>query len=148
MGGGGLEGGTAGRPAGTHGLGREMLATLRQVAGDTVADLVTITPDPAVEAIVGSSARRLRQRARRRARPGARRRASHRWYGTTSPTTPAQSWPTHRSQQNRHARVLKSPHGAPGASRSHRRKIHAGQAPSACPGRWADPADVCDPHIS
>ncbi|MER6961370.1 D-erythronate dehydrogenase [Streptomyces sp. NPDC000618] len=32
----------------------EMLATLRQVAGDAVADLVTITPDPAVEAIVGS----------------------------------------------------------------------------------------------
>jgi nucleoside-diphosphate-sugar epimerase len=32
----------------------DMLATLRQVAGDAVADLVTITPDPAVEAIVGS----------------------------------------------------------------------------------------------
>ncbi|KND42944.1 D-erythronate dehydrogenase [Streptomyces stelliscabiei] len=32
----------------------EMLATLRQVAGDTVADLVTVRPDPAVEAIVGS----------------------------------------------------------------------------------------------
>jgi nucleoside-diphosphate-sugar epimerase len=32
----------------------EMLATLRQVAGDAVADLVTITPDPAVEAIVSS----------------------------------------------------------------------------------------------
>lgn len=32
----------------------EMLATLRRVAGDTVADLVTITPDPGVEAIVGS----------------------------------------------------------------------------------------------
>ncbi|MEU1202899.1 D-erythronate dehydrogenase [Streptomyces sp. NPDC005813] len=32
----------------------EMLDTLRQLAGDAVADLVTITPDPAVEAIVGS----------------------------------------------------------------------------------------------
>jgi nucleoside-diphosphate-sugar epimerase len=32
----------------------EMLATLRQVAGDAVADLVTITPDPDIEAIVGS----------------------------------------------------------------------------------------------
>ncbi|MFG2133651.1 D-erythronate dehydrogenase [Streptomyces sp. NPDC048751] len=32
----------------------EMLATLRQVAGDAVADLVTISPDPAVEAIVAS----------------------------------------------------------------------------------------------
>ncbi|MEU5001266.1 D-erythronate dehydrogenase [Streptomyces sp. NPDC021622] len=32
----------------------EMLATLRRVAGDAVADLVTVTPDPAVEAIVGS----------------------------------------------------------------------------------------------
>ncbi|MER5757582.1 D-erythronate dehydrogenase [Streptomyces sp. NPDC002088] len=32
----------------------EMLATLRQVAGDAVAGLVTITPDPAVEAIVAS----------------------------------------------------------------------------------------------
>ncbi|MER5793682.1 D-erythronate dehydrogenase [Streptomyces sp. NPDC001980] len=32
----------------------DMLATLRQAAGDTVADLVTIAPDPAVEAIVGS----------------------------------------------------------------------------------------------
>ncbi|MGW7820510.1 D-erythronate dehydrogenase [Streptomyces puniciscabiei] len=32
----------------------DMLATLRQVAGDAVADLVSITPDPAVEAIVGS----------------------------------------------------------------------------------------------
>ncbi|MCL8010252.1 D-erythronate dehydrogenase [Streptomyces sp. AS02] len=32
----------------------EMLATLRQVAGDAVADLVTIAPDPAIEAIVGS----------------------------------------------------------------------------------------------
>ncbi|MFI9808615.1 D-erythronate dehydrogenase [Streptomyces sp. NPDC052301] len=32
----------------------EMLATLRQVAGDAVADLVTVTPDPAVEAVVGS----------------------------------------------------------------------------------------------
>ncbi|SOE06769.1 D-erythronate dehydrogenase [Streptomyces sp. Ag109_G2-15] len=32
----------------------DMLATLRQVAGDAVADLVTITPDPAIEAIVGS----------------------------------------------------------------------------------------------
>ncbi|MFF7974349.1 D-erythronate dehydrogenase [Streptomyces sp. NPDC007905] len=32
----------------------QMLATLRQVAGDAVADLVTIGPDPAVEAIVGS----------------------------------------------------------------------------------------------
>ncbi|MEV0227214.1 D-erythronate dehydrogenase [Streptomyces sp. NPDC050704] len=32
----------------------EMMATLRQVAGDAVADLVTIRPDPAVETIVGS----------------------------------------------------------------------------------------------
>ncbi|WP_326573646.1 NAD-dependent epimerase/dehydratase family protein [Streptomyces sp. NBC_00481] len=32
----------------------EMLATLRQVAGDAVADLVTINPDPAIEALVGS----------------------------------------------------------------------------------------------
>ncbi|KUM84589.1 MULTISPECIES: D-erythronate dehydrogenase [Streptomyces] len=32
----------------------DMLATLRQVAGDTVADRVTLAPDPAVEAIVGS----------------------------------------------------------------------------------------------
>ncbi|AVH55821.1 MULTISPECIES: D-erythronate dehydrogenase [Streptomyces] len=32
----------------------EMLDTLRRVAGDAVADLVTITPDPGVEAIVGS----------------------------------------------------------------------------------------------
>jgi nucleoside-diphosphate-sugar epimerase len=32
----------------------EMIATLRQVAGDAVADLVTVAPDPAVEAIVGS----------------------------------------------------------------------------------------------
>ncbi|MFI2200308.1 D-erythronate dehydrogenase [Streptomyces sp. NPDC020192] len=32
----------------------DMLATLRQVAGDAVADLVTISPDPAVEAIVAS----------------------------------------------------------------------------------------------
>ncbi|MDI3387886.1 NAD-dependent epimerase/dehydratase family protein [Streptomyces sp. B-S-A8] len=32
----------------------EMLATVRRVAGDAVADLVTVSPDPAVEAIVGS----------------------------------------------------------------------------------------------
>jgi nucleoside-diphosphate-sugar epimerase len=32
----------------------EMLATLRRVAGDAVADLVTIAPDAGVEAIVGS----------------------------------------------------------------------------------------------
>ncbi|WP_105969193.1 D-erythronate dehydrogenase [Streptomyces geranii] len=32
----------------------DMLATLRRVAGDAVADLVTVAPDPAVEAIVGS----------------------------------------------------------------------------------------------
>ncbi|MGW3817642.1 D-erythronate dehydrogenase [Streptomyces sp. NPDC005046] len=32
----------------------EMLATLRQVAGASAADLVTITPDPAIEALVGS----------------------------------------------------------------------------------------------
>ncbi|POX42672.1 NAD-dependent epimerase [Streptomyces sp. Ru73] len=32
----------------------EMLDTLRKVAGDAVADLVTVAPDPAVEAIVGS----------------------------------------------------------------------------------------------
>jgi nucleoside-diphosphate-sugar epimerase len=33
---------------------REMLATVRRVAGDAVADLVTVTPDAGVEAIVGS----------------------------------------------------------------------------------------------
>ncbi|MFJ4002275.1 D-erythronate dehydrogenase [Streptomyces sp. NPDC090023] len=32
----------------------EMLRTLRRVAGDAVADLVTVAPEPAVEAIVGS----------------------------------------------------------------------------------------------
>lgn len=32
----------------------EMLDTLRQVAGDEVADRVTVAPDPAIEAIVGS----------------------------------------------------------------------------------------------
>jgi D-erythronate 2-dehydrogenase len=32
----------------------EMLDTVRRVAGDGVADLVTVAPDPAVEAIVGS----------------------------------------------------------------------------------------------
>jgi nucleoside-diphosphate-sugar epimerase len=32
----------------------EMLDTLRRVAGDAVADLVTVAPDPAVETIVGS----------------------------------------------------------------------------------------------
>lgn len=32
----------------------ELLDTLRAVAGDAVADLVTVAPDPAVEAIVGS----------------------------------------------------------------------------------------------
>ncbi|MEU6349193.1 D-erythronate dehydrogenase [Streptomyces sp. NPDC047072] len=32
----------------------DMLATLREVAGDTVADRVTVAPDPAIEAIVGS----------------------------------------------------------------------------------------------
>ncbi|MFE5889556.1 D-erythronate dehydrogenase [Streptomyces sp. NPDC056462] len=32
----------------------DILATLRRVAGDSVSDLVTISPDPAVEAIVGS----------------------------------------------------------------------------------------------
>ncbi|MFG2460368.1 D-erythronate dehydrogenase [Streptomyces sp. NPDC048523] len=32
----------------------DILATLRQVAGDPVADRVTLAPDPAVEAIVGS----------------------------------------------------------------------------------------------
>ncbi|MEU6814361.1 D-erythronate dehydrogenase [Streptomyces sp. NPDC046860] len=32
----------------------DMLHTLRRVAGDAVADLVTVAPDPAVEAIVGS----------------------------------------------------------------------------------------------
>ncbi|WP_435279070.1 D-erythronate dehydrogenase [Streptomyces sp. 1222.5] len=32
----------------------EMLAVLRRTAGDTVADLVTVAPDPAVEAIVAS----------------------------------------------------------------------------------------------
>ncbi|WP_372346206.1 D-erythronate dehydrogenase [Streptomyces sp. KL116D] len=32
----------------------EIIDTLRQLAGDAVADLVTVAPDPAVEAIVGS----------------------------------------------------------------------------------------------
>ncbi|MFG2937350.1 D-erythronate dehydrogenase [Streptomyces sp. NPDC048282] len=32
----------------------ELLATLRQVAGDAAADLVTVAPDPAIEAVVGS----------------------------------------------------------------------------------------------
>lgn len=32
----------------------EILDTLRQVAGDTVADLVKVAPNPAVESIVGS----------------------------------------------------------------------------------------------
>ncbi|MEU6665975.1 D-erythronate dehydrogenase [Streptomyces sp. NPDC046727] len=32
----------------------DMLATLREVAGDAAADLVTISPDPAIEAIVAS----------------------------------------------------------------------------------------------
>jgi hypothetical protein len=32
----------------------EMIAALRQVAGDAVADLVTVAPDPAVEAVVSS----------------------------------------------------------------------------------------------
>ncbi|MGY0490640.1 D-erythronate dehydrogenase [Streptomyces sp. WG-D5] len=32
----------------------EMLSTLRELAGDAVADLVTVAPDPSVEAIVGS----------------------------------------------------------------------------------------------
>jgi len=32
----------------------EMLATLRQVAGEAIARLVTVTPDPAIEAIVAS----------------------------------------------------------------------------------------------
>ncbi|MFI6375605.1 D-erythronate dehydrogenase [Streptomyces sp. NPDC050546] len=32
----------------------EMLATLRRVAGDAAADLVTVAPDPDVEAVVGS----------------------------------------------------------------------------------------------
>ncbi|MGI5430699.1 D-erythronate dehydrogenase [Streptomyces sp. CA-179760] len=32
----------------------EMLATLRRVAGDAAADLVTVAPDPGVEAVVGS----------------------------------------------------------------------------------------------
>ncbi|WP_323186216.1 hypothetical protein [Streptomyces canus] len=31
-----------------------MLATLREVAGAKAADLVTVVPDPAVEAVVGS----------------------------------------------------------------------------------------------
>ena len=32
----------------------DMLATLRRVAGAKTADLVTLAPDPAVEAVVGS----------------------------------------------------------------------------------------------
>ncbi|MGW0910041.1 D-erythronate dehydrogenase [Streptomyces sp. NPDC002853] len=51
---GGLEGGLpVNLPALTVTVA-EMLQTLREVAGDAVADLVTVTPDPAVEAIVGS----------------------------------------------------------------------------------------------
>ncbi|MFJ6835508.1 D-erythronate dehydrogenase [Streptomyces sp. NPDC091209] len=40
-------------PALTVGVA-EMLATLRQVAGDAATDLVTFTPDPVIEAVVGS----------------------------------------------------------------------------------------------
>ncbi|MFF3371422.1 D-erythronate dehydrogenase [Streptomyces sp. NPDC002680] len=51
---GGLEGGLpVNLPALTVTVA-DMLATLRRVAGDAVADLVTVAPDPAVEAIVGS----------------------------------------------------------------------------------------------
>ncbi|MGW6024792.1 D-erythronate dehydrogenase [Streptomyces sp. NPDC055099] len=51
---GGLEGGLpVNLPALTVTVA-EMLQTLREVAGDAVADRVTVTPDPAVEAIVGS----------------------------------------------------------------------------------------------
>ncbi|TGB15694.1 D-erythronate dehydrogenase [Streptomyces sp. MZ04] len=51
---GGLEGGLpVNLPALTVTVA-EMLDTLRKVAGDAVADLVTVAPDPAVEAIVGS----------------------------------------------------------------------------------------------
>ncbi|GGV25159.1 hypothetical protein GCM10010277_05990 [Streptomyces longisporoflavus] len=51
---GGLEGGLpVNLPALTLTVA-EMLATLRRVAGDAVADLVTLAPDPAIEAIVGS----------------------------------------------------------------------------------------------
>ncbi|MGY1495205.1 D-erythronate dehydrogenase [Streptomyces sp. QTS52] len=51
---GGLEGGLpVNLPALTVTVA-EMLDTLRRVAGDAVADLVTVAPDPAVEAIVGS----------------------------------------------------------------------------------------------
>ncbi|NEC91043.1 D-erythronate dehydrogenase [Streptomyces sp. SID12501] len=51
---GGLEGGLpVNLPALTVTVA-EMLDTLRRMAGAAVADLVTVTPDPAVEAIVGS----------------------------------------------------------------------------------------------
>ncbi|MEV6758675.1 D-erythronate dehydrogenase [Streptomyces sp. NPDC051214] len=51
---GGLEGGLpVNLPALTVTVA-EMLRTLREVAGDAVADRVTVAPDPAVEAIVGS----------------------------------------------------------------------------------------------
>lgn len=51
---GGLEGGLpVNLPALTVTVA-DMLDTLRRVAGDAVADLVTVAPDPAVEAIVGS----------------------------------------------------------------------------------------------
>lgn len=51
---GGLEGGLpVNLPALTVTVA-EMLQTLREVAGDAVADRVTVAPDPAVEAIVGS----------------------------------------------------------------------------------------------
>lgn len=51
---GGLEGGLpVNLPALTVTVA-EMLDTLRRVAGDAVADLVTVAPDPAVETLVGS----------------------------------------------------------------------------------------------
>jgi nucleoside-diphosphate-sugar epimerase len=42
------------QPAGTHGDGRGDARHAAQIAGDAVADLVSVEPDPAVEAIVGS----------------------------------------------------------------------------------------------
>ena len=54
----------------------DMLATLRKVAGAKAADHVTVTPDPAVEAVVGYWHAVL---DRRRGRCPTR--ASNRWWG-------------------------------------------------------------------
>jgi nucleoside-diphosphate-sugar epimerase len=54
---GGAQGGTEAAPVNVPALTvsvADMLATLRQVAGDAAVALVTVAPDPAVEAVVGS----------------------------------------------------------------------------------------------